>query len=92
VAKSARQGRENRLMGYHKGFPDLFIAVSANSYNGLMIELKVKNGKVQPEQEATIAKLIDNGYKAVICRSAEEAIIIIDSYLKQATKPRMPRI
>ena len=82
VAKSARQGRENKLMGYRKGWPDLFFAVARGGYNGLFIELKTPRGKIQPEQEKMIVDLINAGYKAKICRSADEALEVIGGYLK----------
>lgn len=82
VAKSPRQGHENKLMGYWKGFPDLFIACPVKGYYGLFIELKTAKGKVSPEQETTIIRLTNSGYKAIICRSPEEAIIEINKYMK----------
>lgn len=82
VAKSARQGHENKMMGYLKGFPDLFFAVPRKGYNGLFIELKTKSGRVQPEQEEIVQKLNDLGYKALICRGADFAIEAINNYLK----------
>ena len=82
VAKSARQGHENRLMGYCKGWPDLFFAIPKKGWYGLFIELKTEKGKVQPEQEAIIERLNNLGYKAMICRSPEVAIMEIKNYLK----------
>ena len=82
VANSARQGHENRLMGYQKGWPDLFFALAKRGYNGLFIELKTEKGKISIEQEKIISALLDLGYKAVICRSSEEAIAEIRDYIK----------
>jgi hypothetical protein len=82
TAKSARQGRENKLMGYLKGWPDLFFALPKKGYNGLFIELKTDRGSVQPEQRDLMQRLNDIGYKAIICRSAEEAISAFENYQK----------
>jgi hypothetical protein len=82
VAKSARQGHENKLMGYCKGWPDLMFAFAHKGWGGLFIELKTPNGKISPEQEVIIARLNETGYKAVICRSPEEAIDEISRYMK----------
>ena len=82
TAKSARQGHENKLMGYLKGIPDLIILLPNKGYNGLMIELKTDKGTVKPEQRDILEKLNGLGFKAVVCRSAEEAISTFENYLK----------
>jgi len=82
VAKSARQGKENKLMGYQKGWPDLFFALPRKGYNGLFIELKTDRGSVQPEQRDLIERLNALGYKAIICRSDVEAISAFEDYQK----------
>jgi hypothetical protein len=82
VAKSARQGRENKMMGYLAGIPDLIFAEARYGYYGLFIELKTEKGKVSDEQKAILGQLNDRGYKAIVCRSTEEAIAAIDRYLK----------
>ena len=82
VAKSARQGRENKLMGYCKGWPDLTFAEPRHGYPGLYVELKTATGKIQPEQEIILERLRSRGYKTVICRSDVEAISTIKEYLK----------
>ena len=81
-AKSARQGSLNKRMGYLKGWPDIFIAYPSNGYYGLFIEFKTEKGKIQPEQEKIKNKLSDLGYKAVICRGYDEAVFVLDNYLK----------
>lgn len=81
-AKNALQGVRNKKMGYCKGWPDLFFARPSNGYYGLFIELKTDKGKLDKEsQEPLLKKLNDLGYKAVVCRSFEEAEKIIKNYL-----------
>ena len=82
VANTARTGRNNKLMGYQAGWPDLFFALARKGYYGLAIELKTAKGKVSEYQKHVNATMNANGYKAVICYSAEEAILTIDQYLK----------
>jgi hypothetical protein len=82
VAKSARQGKENKLMGYYKGFPDLVIMLPKKGYNGILIEFKTPKGKIAPEQIECHEKLIALGYKVIICRSPEEAISTMEAYIR----------
>lgn len=52
-------------------------------YHGLFIELKRRDGgKVSMQQKYYIARLNDNGYLAVVCYGAKEAIKIIEEYLE----------
>ena len=82
VAKRARQGKENKLMGYLAGWPDLTFAVAKHGYYGLFIELKTETGKISTDQQVILKALNDSGYKAIVCRSAEQAIESITKYLK----------
>ena len=45
-----------------------------------MVELKVKGNYPTKEQKEWIAKLNARNYKAVVCRSLEEFIEIINAY------------
>jgi hypothetical protein len=82
VAKSARQGRENRLMGYQKGWPDLFFPIPRKGYYGLFIEFKTMKGVIEKEQRHILDYLNGIGFKSVVCRSTCEAIQILTDYLK----------
>lgn len=72
--------------------PDLLIIEPRNGYHGLFIELKTespfkKNGEIKKNehltgQYETIKKLNEKGYKALFCWSLNDAIKIIDNYLK----------
>jgi len=69
------------------GWPDLFLAVPrmvgfcCPAY-GLFIELKrVKGGTVSAEQARMIGDLNSLGYKAIVCRGADNAINEIKRYL-----------
>ena len=68
--------------GYKKGFPDLFIYEARNNYYGLAIELKVGYNKPTNEQSWWIDELNERGYYATICNGLDEALSVIDKYLK----------
>ena len=72
------------------GWPDIFLAVPRRyqadilvaHFCGLFIELKRrKGGTVSQEQAEIIGRLQNQGYMAVVCRGADEAIKTISAYL-----------
>jgi hypothetical protein len=80
--------------GLKSGVPDLFIPIPSQDKHGLFIELKrrkrqLKNGKlssthtkVSLEQIKWLEALKCNGYEAVVCYGADEAIDVIKNYLE----------
>ena len=71
-----------KKQGVKRGVPDMCLPVSRGGYHGLYIELKrQKGGRVSDEQREWIAALNTQGYKAIICHGAEEAIEQIRGYL-----------
>lgn len=71
-----------KKQGVKRGVPDMCLPVSRGGYHGLYIELKrQKGGTVSDEQREWIAALNTQGYKAIICHGAEEAIEQIRGYL-----------
>ena len=68
--------------GYVKGFPDLQITEARRNYHGLFIELKTKTGRITPHQKQWIEDLNERGYLAKCCKGMEEAMDLIDWYLK----------
>jgi hypothetical protein len=68
-------------MGYQKGTPDLIILEPGGPYHGFLIELKTPTGSLSPEQKRFLASAADRGYLTAVCRSAKEAIALIDGYL-----------
>lgn len=80
--RSKMMGLELQKMGMKKGIPDICLPVSNGKYHGLWIELKVdKTKRLSKEQKEWLEKLNKNGYKAVRCDGAEEAIEVIKKYL-----------
>jgi len=72
--------------GYKKGFPDLFIYEPRGEFHGLAIELKVGYNKPTKEQLYWKKELTKRGYRAEICRGIDEALEVIDDYMKGVNK------
>ncbi|MFA5388119.1 MAG: VRR-NUC domain-containing protein [Candidatus Paceibacterota bacterium] len=66
--------------GLSNGFPDLTIPYARHGYHGLFIEMKFGRGKPSPEQVSWLDFLAEQGYLAVVCWSAEEAIKAVQEY------------
>lgn len=78
---SKSQGAKMVAAGYVKGYPDLAIYETRGGYHGLFIELKSLTGKTSPEQLNWIAKLMERGYYAQVCKGTDQATKLIDLYL-----------
>lgn len=86
------QAVKAKKQGMKAGYPDLFLPVPRGGYHGLFVELKIKpyrnhkNKMVYPtvsdEQRWWINQLNIQGYKAVICKGHDAAMIEILNYLK----------
>ena len=70
--------------GMEKGVPDLFFPIVRNGFHGLFIELKTKTGRLSPEQKEWLKTLSENGYRAICCYGATEAIAEIKNYIKES--------
>lgn len=82
--RSVAYGAKMKRMGLRKGFPDIFIPTARKGFHGLMIELKrdIKS-RVSSEQLAWITYLNKQGYKALVCYGANEAINEIERYFTE---------
>jgi hypothetical protein len=68
--------------GLMPGVPDLMIPLMCGGYGGLFIEMKrIKGSVTSANQKKWIELLNTNGYKAVICKGAVEAVREIEVYL-----------
>lgn len=95
VKTSIIRGKNAKLEGLRPGVPDLMLAVpsgmagvfsgksdvTVHKYAGLFVEMKTATGSVSTDQFMIHGYLLFVGYKVVICRSTEEAIREIESYL-----------
>ena len=69
--------------GVKQGVPDLCLPVARKGYHGLYLELKrKKGGQTSIAQREWIEHLTAEGYLAIVCKGAEEAITAITKYLK----------
>ena len=72
-----------KQQGVKAGVPDMCLPVARGGYHGLYIELKrVKGGRVSEQQKQWLSALNGQGYKAVVCKGAEEALDALQKYLK----------
>lgn len=87
----AKRGSIMKAEGQRKGAPDLFLAAprrptprpgsTTPHYSGLFLELKRADGHVSPEQEVFHELLRKQGYAVHVCRSLQECINVITTYL-----------
>ncbi len=76
------QSVKAKKAGMKRGYPDINLPVARNGFHGLYIELKrTKGGILSPEQNTWISRLNEQGYKAVVCKGADESINEIMEYL-----------
>lgn len=77
----AEAGKLQRL-GVGQGYPDYAVPLSRKGYHGLFIEMKRrKRGVVSTEQQEKINALNAEGYLAVVCYGADEAIKAVEDYV-----------
>jgi len=69
--------------GVRKGFPDIILPVARQGYHSLAIELKRRQGgRLTTEQRYWLNNLTRQGWYARVCNGADEAIRVIDWYLR----------
>ena len=72
-----------KRLGVRAGVSDLFLPVARKGYHGLWIEMKrQKGGKLSKDQKEWINDMFEQGYLAVRCDGAEEAIGMLERYLR----------
>lgn len=67
--------------GARRGAPDLLLCAPSRGKHALFIEMKTEKGRVSPEQATIHNQLRDFGYAVEVCRSTDEAIKTIETYL-----------
>ena len=70
-----------KRLGVKPGVPDLFLPYPANGHHGLFIEMKSEKGRPSALQKEWVEWLNLNGYMAVVCYGAGEAINALEVYL-----------
>lgn len=75
-------GQRMKDQGVRSGIPDLMLAVVTPVAPGLYVEMKrKKGGERKPEQIVVIDYLRTQGYHALFCNGADEAMRAIGGYL-----------
>lgn len=82
--RNIREAARLKRQGVKAGVSDVYLPVAMPPYHGLFIEMKRPIGsiKITEKQKEFIAAMETQGYRAVICRGADEAILAIKYYLK----------
>lgn len=70
-----------KRLGVKPGVPDLLLPYPSNGYHGLFIEMKSQKGRPSALQKEWVEWLNANGYMAVVCYGAGEAINALEVYL-----------
>ena len=69
--------------GVRKGVADLFLSVPKGGFAGFYIEMKTQTGVIRTEQKQFLLTASKLKYCVAVCRSAEEAVEQITSYMRQ---------
>ena len=83
--KGGRRANREKDAGMLPGVCDLFLPVARHDYHGLYIEMKndkrIAKSTVSVNQLEFIANVSKQGYYAIVCYGADEAIDILEWYL-----------
>ena len=90
--RSVRLAAYMKAEGLKAGVPDLWLPVARRGYHGLVIEMKWGDNQATPEQEQWLEALEQQGYLAVVCRSAGEAIELLEWYIDDHDMPRQSEV
>lgn len=80
--RDKREAARLKRQGVKSGVPDVFLPYPNSEYAGLYIEMKTETGRPTENQKKWNEFLNSAGYKAVICRSFEQARETIVEYLE----------
>jgi len=80
-SRNVIEAKRLKAQGVKSGVPDLVLPVARGKYHGLYIELKTLRGRVSDTQKQWLEALRNQGYAAIVCRGADEAIAMIAKYL-----------
>lgn len=81
--RSKRTAAKMKAMGQEPGVLDYWLPIPSAGYNGLIIEMKRPGGYLTPEQKDWSTDMQRYGWLVEVCRSADEAIHVLESYLRR---------
>lgn len=74
-----------KAQGVRAGVPDLHLPIARGGYIGLWIEMKTATGRLSEDQRKIIAMLRDEGHRVEVCRSAADAVEVLEDYMRAPT-------
>ena len=80
-ARSAVTGAIIKAEGSVRGVADLELNIARGGWHGMKIEMKTTKGRQSEWQKAWQQAVEAQGYKYVVCRSLEEFIVEVTSYM-----------
>lgn len=86
VKLTAAQAGKAKAAGMLKGEFDIKLPVARGGYHGLIIEMKVGHNQPTPEQIWYGKRMVEEGWKALVCWDWEAAKEEIISYLSSGSK------
>lgn len=81
-ARSAVTGAILKAEGVVAGVSDLILLLPSGGHHALCIEMKTKNGTQQYSQKRWEEEVSKQGYRYVVCRSVEEFVESVNSYIR----------
>ena len=78
--------------GVVPGIPDLHLPVARGPYCGLWIEMKTATGRLSEDQRKIIAMLRAEGHRVEVCRSAADAVEVLEDYMRVPTLAITPSL
>ena len=77
-------GARLKAEGATAGVADLILFHRGKDSGALLIEMKTPTGRQSPEQKRWQLKIQSQGYKYVVCRSLEEFMRVVTSYIRES--------
>lgn len=74
--------RKMKAEGVKRGVPDIILLYPSKGFHGLVIEMKIKGNYPTLDQKEWMCRLVKANYKVALCYSADEAIAVLENYLR----------
>ena len=87
-SRNKQEAVKFKQMGVKAGVSDLHLPYPKGIYCGLFIEMKYGNNRQQDTQKEFLAAMATAGHFVATCYSAEEAIKVLEEYLKLEKETR----
>lgn len=81
-SRNKAEAAKLKRMGVRAGVPDLVLPSPHAGYAGLYIEMKVGENRTSKSQREWLEKLELQGYLTMVCYGGNEAIDVLEEYVK----------